>query len=104
MSKAKLYPTWQEAVVFASDGPQPQKLIETDAFRAVLVGLEAEQQIPPHPAPASAYHFLTGKGWMIVDGKRFAVGPGATIVVPEGAIRGLEAQTRLAFLGAQAAD
>ena len=34
-----LYLDWKEVVVFAADGPQPQKLLETDSFRAVLVGL-----------------------------------------------------------------
>lgn len=99
-----LYPDWKEVVVFAADGPQPQKLLETDSFRAVLVGLQAGQKIPPHPAPASAYHFLAGTGWMIVDGERFPVQPGATVVVPDGAARGVEAETQLAFLGAQAAQ
>lgn len=99
-----LYPDWKKIVVFAADGPQPQKLIETETFRAVLVGLEAGQRIPAHPAPASAYHFLEGSGWMVVDGARFAVGPGATMVVPGGAARGVEAETRLAFLGTQAAQ
>jgi len=103
MTQAKFYPTWQETVVFAADGPQPQKLLETNTFRAVLVGLEAGQQIPVHPAPASAYHFLQGTGWMIVAGERLTVQPGATVVVPADVSRGVEAETRLAFLGTQAA-
>ena len=40
---------------------------------------------------------------MIVDGERLAIRPGATVVVPEGAVRGVEAETRLAFLGSQSA-
>ena len=103
MSQAKLYPTWKEIVEFASDGPNHQKLIETDAFRAVLVGLEAGQRIAPHPGAAAVYHFLKGSGWMIADGERLAVEPGATVVVPSGAARGVEAKTQLAFLGAHAA-
>lgn len=97
-----LYLDWKEVVVFAADGPQPQKLLETDSFRAVLVGLKPGQKIPPHPAPASAYHFLDGTGWMIVDGERYAVETGATIVVEAGVARGVEAKTQLAFLGTQA--
>lgn len=103
MTQAKLYPTWQETVIFSADGVQPQKLIETDTFRAVLVGLEAGQHIPAHPAPASAYHFLQGTGWMIVAEERLAVQPGATVVVPADVSRGVEAETRLAFIGTQAA-
>jgi quercetin dioxygenase-like cupin family protein/copper chaperone CopZ len=99
MTQAKLYPAWQEVIGYAADGPQHKKLIETDEYKAVLVGLEADQQIPPHPATAAAYHFLDGSGWMIVDGERFHVGTGDTVVVPSGVSRGVEAETRLALLG-----
>lgn len=102
MNGIAVYPDWRERVVFAAGGPQPQKLLETATFRAVLVGLEAGQKIPPHPALASTYHVLEGTGWMIVDGERFALQPGATVVVPDGTVRGVEAETRLVFLGAQA--
>jgi copper chaperone len=103
MTETRLYPNWKESVLFATEGPRHQELIVTDTFRAVLVGLEAGQKIPPHPTSAAAYHFLEGSGWMIVDGERLAVEAGATVVVPSGAPRGVEAETRLAFLGTQAA-
>ena len=103
MTQPKLYPKWKETVVFDADGPRHQGLMETDSLRAMLVGLEAGQKISPHPASAAAYHFLEGSGWVTVGDERFAVGPGATVVVPSGAPRGVEAETRLAFLGAQAA-
>lgn len=40
---------------------------------------------------------------MEVDGKRLSVGPGATVVVPAGIPRGVEAETQLAFLGSHGA-
>lgn len=95
---------WADQVRFASDGPQPVKIIEDSTFRAVLVGLEAGQQIPAHPAPASVYHVIQGEGWMTVGDERFAVSIGATITVPQGTRRGLEATTRVVLLGAQAAN
>jgi copper chaperone CopZ len=36
---------------------------------------------------------------MVVDGERMHVKPGATVIVPQGVRRGVEAETRLAFLG-----
>ena len=102
MTQTRLYPNWKESVLFTTEGPGHQELIVTDTFRAVLVGLEAGQKIPPHPTSAAAYHFLEGSGAMIVDGERLAVEAGATVVVPSGAPRGVEAETRLAFLGTQA--
>ena len=103
MNKPTLYPTWQEIVQYDAAGPNPQKIIETNNFRSVMVGLAAGQKIPPHPAPASTYHFFAGTGSMFVNGERFAVQAGATVVVPDGATRSIEAETELAFLGAQAA-
>ena len=102
MTKTTYYPNWKERVVFTPEGPCHQELIVTDTFRAVLVGLEAGQKILPHPTSTGTYHFLEGSGWMTVDGERLAVAPGATVVVPNGVPRGVEAETRLAFLGTQA--
>jgi copper chaperone len=99
MTHAEVYPRWEENVVFGSEGPRHKKLLQTEGFRAVLVGLEAGQSIPPHPSADAAYHFLEGTGWMVVDGKRLPVETGATVVVPGGVPRGIEAETRLAFLG-----
>jgi quercetin dioxygenase-like cupin family protein len=104
MTKATLYPNWQEVVQYGDMGPDPQKIIETDNFRAVIVGLKAGQKIPAHPAPTSTYHFFAGTGTLFVNGVPFAVQAGATIVVPDGATRSIEAETQLAFLGTQAAE
>ena len=49
MTHTKYFPNWRESVVFTPEGPRHQELIVTDTFRAVLVGLEAGQKIPPHP-------------------------------------------------------
>lgn len=102
MTQKLLYPSWKETVVFSADGPKPQTLMKTDSLKVVLVGLEAGQKIPSHPGPASAFHFLEGKGWMIVNDDRLPVEAGATVVMQDGAKRAVEADTRLAFLGTQA--
>ena len=98
MMKTTLYPDWKEKIVYSNDGPQPQILMENEKVKFILAGLESGQQIPEHAEAQAIYHFLTGNGWMTVDGERMAVGPGATIVMPEGAFRGIDAETRLAFL------
>lgn len=98
MSQALLYPNWREKVVFSTEGHQPTILTETDTVRALVAGLEPGQKIPPHPEAFGMYHFLEGSGWMTVDGERLAVEAGATVFVPQGAVRSLEAETRLAFL------
>jgi quercetin dioxygenase-like cupin family protein len=99
--KTTLYPDWKEKIVYSNDGPQPQILMVNEKVKFILAGLEPGQQIPEHAEAEAIYHFLAGTGWMTVDGERMAVGPGATIVMPEGANRGMEAETRLAFLAAR---
>jgi len=77
-------------------------LLETDILVVVIVGLEAGQKISPHNAPASVFHILEGSGWMIVNNERLPVKQGATVIVPDGGSRGVEAETKMVFLGAQA--
>ena len=87
--------------VFAADGPKPQFLIDTPKFKSLDVGLEAGGQIPVHPGEAAMYHFLEGEGLMTVGDETFAIKPGVTVVVPSGAKRGMNAKTRVVFLGAK---
>ena len=95
------FPDIKSKAVFSTNGPKPQFLIETPQFKALVVGLEAGGKIPVHPGEAAAYHFLEGEGLMTVDEETFEVKPGVTIVAPSGAKRGMNATTRLIFLGAK---
>jgi quercetin dioxygenase-like cupin family protein len=97
-------PNWREKVVFSPEGPQPQPLVATGKLKSVIVGLEPGQKIPVHPAPTAVYHFLDGSGWMIVNGERLPVQAGASIIVPEGMLRGVEAATQLCFLGTHSGE
>ncbi len=93
-----MFPDWKEKVAFSAEGPRPQVLEENDRVKVVLAGLEPGQKIPEHPENLGVYYFLEGQGWMIVDGERIAVKQGAIVIVPQGAKRGMEAETRLAFI------
>ena len=99
----QLYPNWRETIIFSPAGPQPQVLAENEKLKVIVAGLEPGQKIPQHPEGLAMYHFLEGAGWMNVDSERFAVGPGATVITPAGASRGIEAETQLAFLAARVA-
>jgi quercetin dioxygenase-like cupin family protein len=94
---------WKEKVVYSTAGPQPQVLLENEKIKVLIAGLEPGQMIPPHPSTLAVYHFLDGTGWMRVDGERFAIGSGATVIAPAGSARGIEAETRLAFLATRVA-
>jgi quercetin dioxygenase-like cupin family protein len=91
----------KEKAVFSSEGPKPQFLIETPKFKALVVGLEAGGQIPAHPGEAAMYHFLEGNGLMTVGDEAFKIKPGVTVVVPSGVKRGMNAKTRVVFLGSK---
>jgi len=102
MTEKLMYPSWKDIVVFSPDGPAPKKLLETDILVVVLVGMMAGQKIAPHSAPATVFHVLEGSGWFIINDNRLAVSPGATVIVPDGGTRAVEAKTKMVFLGAQA--
>jgi quercetin dioxygenase-like cupin family protein len=87
--------------VFAADGPKPQFLIDTPQFKALVVGLEAGGQIPIHPGEVAMYHFLEGTGFMTVGDEVFEINPGVTVIVPSGVKRGMNAKTRIIFLGSK---
>ena len=86
---------------FGVDGPHPQFLADEEDFKVILAGLEPGQQIPVHPEVLALYHFLEGTGMMVVDDEEFDVAPGATVIAPAGAKRGMKATTRLIFLAAK---
>lgn len=98
-----LIPNWEKKVNFSAEGPKPQVLEENNQLKVVLAGLEPGQKIPEHPENLGMYYFLEGNGWMIVDGERLAVSQGTTVITPQGAVRGVEAETRLAFIAARVA-
>ena len=87
--------------VFSAGGPAPQFLIDTPKFKALVVGLEAGQQVPVHSAEAALYHFLEGFGLMTVDDEAFEIKPGVTVIAPSGARRGINARTRIVFLASK---
>ena len=95
------FPDTKSIAVFAADGPKPQFLIDTPQFKALVVGLEAGGLIPVHPGEAAMYHFLEGEGLMTVGEESFAIKPGVTIIAPSGVKRGMNAKTRVIFLGSK---
>ncbi|MCB9461066.1 MAG: 4Fe-4S binding protein [Anaerolineaceae bacterium] len=97
------YPNWREKIQFSAEGPKPQILAENEVIKVVLAGLEDGQIIPPHPESQAVYHFLEGTGWMTVDDERHPVAAGAIVITRDGARRGVEATSRLAFLAVRIA-
>src|SRR5574338_231888 len=87
--------------VFLAGGPQPQFLMDTPHFKTLVVGLEAGSHIPAHPDQAAMYHILEGTGLMTIGEEVFEIKPGVTVIAPAGVKRGVNARTRLIFLGSK---
>lgn len=87
--------------VFSAEGPQPQFLIDTSHFKTLVVGLEAGSHIPAHPDQAAMYHFLEGTGLVTIGDEVFEIKPGVTVIAPAGVKRGINAKTRVIFLGSK---
>ncbi len=96
--EAMVYACWQEKIKYGEDGPQPQIVAEDGKMRVIVGGLRAGQRIPVHPEAQAVYQFLEGAGQMFVDDQTIPIQPGVTVVVPQGARRGMQADTQLAFL------
>ena len=103
MTETTLYPNWKDQIVYGTEEPQPHVLFANEKVKALMAGLAPGAKIPEHAEAQALYHFLEGTGWMTVDGERLPVSAGATIVMPEGAVRGLEAETQLAFIAVRIA-
>lgn len=98
MTTESYFPDWRALVRYAAPGPEPTLLRDDEAVRVLVAGLEPGGRIPPHPERLAVYHALEGEGTFVLDGARLTFAAGATIIAPAGASRGIEAQTRLAFL------
>lgn len=98
MSDELVFPDWKALVSYPAKGVEPRILVEKPGYKALVAGLEAGTAIPPHPEGAAVFHFLDGKGRMTLGERSFDVGAGTTVAIPDGAVRSLEAETRLAFL------
>jgi quercetin dioxygenase-like cupin family protein len=101
--QATFYADVKAQAVFGERGPQPQFLVDEANFKVILSGLEPGQQIPVHPESLAMYHFLVGTGTMTVDDEHCPITPGATVITPAGARRGMQAETRVIFLAAKPA-
>ncbi len=99
MSSVSLFPDWHDLVRWSGPGPQPAIMVDEPGLRVLVAGLEPGAAIPVHPGPPAVYHVLEGVGQVTIDGEQSEVSAGMTVVVADGATRGFEARTRLAFLG-----
>lgn len=90
-------PDWHDVVTYSEPGPTPTLLVDEPELRVLVAGLEPGGRIPPHVERRAVYHALEGEGFLFLDGVALPFREGAVVIAPEGASRGIEATTRLAF-------
>ncbi|MGC9444280.1 MAG: cupin domain-containing protein [Candidatus Methanospirareceae archaeon] len=92
----------QGRIEYNEDAPVKHDLLKTEWFNAVLVSLEAGQEIPPHPEPyAVLFIVLDGEGTVTVGTERYEVKPKHVIFAPQGSVRGIAPRTRMSLVGIQ---
>ena len=83
---------------YSSEQRVATHLFQSDPLTVILIGFEPGQSVPEHPGPAGAFYVVDGEGWISIDGERQEIRAGAVAIAPQGARRGIEAQTRLTLL------
>jgi quercetin dioxygenase-like cupin family protein len=98
MGEKIIFPNWKDLVIYTEKGMQPHVLVETGNYKSVVAGMAAGNSMPAHSEGPAIFYFLEGSGKMIVEEETLSVQAGSIVVVPDGASRGIESETPLAFL------
>jgi quercetin dioxygenase-like cupin family protein len=89
---------------FSGEGRVKKDLLKTKGFNAVLVCLDAGQEIPPHPEPYEVlFIIIEGEGIITCGDDRYSVRPGNAVYVKKGEARGIKCGKRMAVVGIQEA-
>ena len=87
---------YRQSTAFQPDRFAPVSLGQTERVKVVLTCFEPGQHIPVHsPGVDMTLVILEGKGTVVAGDEEAEVGPGAVVIVPAGASRGVRATTRL---------
>lgn len=73
----------------------PQILSVTPDLKVPFICMENGQMIPAHPGGTGIFYVIEGRAVFTIDGERREAEAGSVVVVPKGAMRGLEAKGRL---------
>jgi len=89
---------------FSSEGRVKKDLLKTKGFNAVLVCMDAGQEIPPHPEPYEVlFVVIEGEGTITCGNDRYGVRPGSAVYVKKDEGRGIKCEKRMAVVGIQEA-
>ncbi len=87
---------------FLPDRPNKEDILKTDNFNIVVVCLEKDQEIKPHPEPYAVFFFvMDGKGIFTSEKGEIELNKGDSIFMDTDKIRGIKCIEKLTILGVQ---
>lgn len=93
--KAKVFNVL-ESIAYAEGGVVSRELVHNDAGSVTLFSFDQGQGLSEHQAPYDALlQVLEGKLELTVDGRKFVIATGESLIIPQGARHALHAPGRL---------
>ena len=87
---------------FSAKGPVKTDVLRSEKFNVVLVCLETNHEIPPHPEPYAVFFLvLEGEGVFTSSEGSFQLRRGSGIFIERDGIRGIKCLDRMSVLGVQ---
>jgi quercetin dioxygenase-like cupin family protein len=87
---------------FSSENPSKEDIIKSDNFNIVVVCLEKDQEIKPHPEPYAVFFYvMEGIGIFTSEKGEVELNKGDSIFMKSNKIRGIKCIEKLSILGVQ---
>ncbi len=87
---------------FSSERAVKEDILKSENFNIVIVGLEKNQEIKPHPEPYAVFFFvMEGKGIFTNGDRETELNKGDSIFMSSDEIRGIKCIETLTILGVQ---
>ena len=87
---------------FSSEKPNKEDIIKSDKFNIVVVCLEKDQEIKPHPEPYAVFFYvMEGRGIFTSEDGEIELNKGDSIFMKSNKVRGIKCIEKLSILGVQ---
>ncbi len=87
---------------FSSENPNKEDILKSDKFNIVVVCLEKDQEIKPHPEPYAVFFYvMEGRGIFTSEEGELELNKGDSIFMKSNKVRGIKCIEKLSILGVQ---
>ncbi len=82
--------------------PNKEDILKSDKFNIVVVCLEKDQEIKPHPEPYAVFFYvMEGRGIFTSEDEEVELNKGDSIFMKSNQVRGIKCIEKLSILGVQ---